>query len=196
MFRWRYALLLSLSFGGLWGCAAPAAKPLPAVRDTAWAERCNAAGLQLIEQKKLAEAQAQFEQAVSADPFYGPAHCNLGVLYLQLDQPFEAATELQYAAKLMPRASPPRANLGVLFERAGQYGAAEEELKAALELNPDDIEIIGHLARIHVRQGKFNDETQHWLETVALRDEDPQWRQWAGQALSQRQRGAAEGGSP
>ena len=79
----------------------------------------------------------------------------------------------------MPYASQPHANLGVLFEAVGRSGDAESELRAALRLAPDDIEVVGHLARIHVQQSKRTAETIGWLESIAAHDDNDEWRRWA-----------------
>ena len=102
---------------------------------------------------------------------------------LKQDKFYQAGWSLQFACKLMPKAAQPRANLGILYERVGQLGNAEQELRTALERSPDDVEIIGQLARVHVRQSKHTDETQTWLQTVASRDDDAQWRGWAREQL-------------
>lgn len=169
---------------GLTGCALPGARPAAALRDRALAEQFNERGLTLIEHGDPSGAQALFRKALDADPFCGPAHCNLGVALLQLGRFHEAGWEFRSAIQLMPKAAPPRANLGLLFERVGRYGPAEENLRAALQLAPDDIEIIGHLARVHVRQGKRDAETLDWLAAVATQDDDPAWRSWAGKQLA------------
>jgi Flp pilus assembly protein TadD len=140
----------------------------------------------------VAEAETLFRQALEADPFYGPARANLGVALLQQGQPYEAGWQLQHACQLMPKASPPRANLALLFERVGRYGSAEEQLRKALELAPDDIEVIGHLARVHVRQGKHTEETLAWLQSVATQDESAAWRDWARREVVRAERTRTE----
>lgn len=155
--------------------------------DRTRAEVANARGLAQIEAGDLAAATESFRAALESDGFYGPAHSNLGIVLMQAGQPFDAAWHLRYACQLMPKASQPRANLGILYELVGKYGAAEEQLRSALVLSPDDIEVIGHLARVHVRQHKWTDETSCWFETLATRDDDAVWRSW-GQETAIRHR--------
>lgn len=180
---WLCALVTAWLFIG---CAAPGAQRSPttlAARDPLAAERLNLAGLEQVANGDLEEAADQFNAALAADPYYGPAHCNLGLVQLQLGEFAEAGWSLQYACRLMPRSSAPRANLGLLYEYVGRFGPAEAELRAALQLAPDDIEIIGHLARLYVRQDRWTDESAAWLQQVATRDDDAQWRRWARQQL-------------
>ena len=148
-------------------------------RDSIAAQHLNEQALGYIEQGKFDEAEQTLRGALQADPFYGPAHSNLGVVLVQRGAFYEGAWQLRSAARLMPRASQPRANLGLLFALVGRYGDAEEELRAALKVAPEDIEIVGHLARIHTRQGLQTDETVAWLEAITLRDDNETWRRWA-----------------
>ncbi|MEW6250994.1 MAG: tetratricopeptide repeat protein, partial [Planctomycetota bacterium] len=93
---------------------------------------------------------------------------------------------LKDAARLMPHEAAPRNNLALLYERVGRLGEAEERLREALALAPEDLEIIGHLARVAVRQGKWNGETVAWLKDVATQDDDETWRAWAQAQLARR----------
>lgn len=166
----------------LFGCAAAGPRPFVAADARARALLLNEQALALIESNALDQAQPLLRQAIQADPFCGQAHCNLGVLLLQQGQMRDAALHLQSACQLMPRASKPRANLGLLFELAGRYDRAEEQLRAALAIDADDVEVIGYLARLRVRQGRSDPETRQWLETLATAAEEP-WRRWAVQRL-------------
>lgn len=185
----RCCLAFSVVFlAGLCGCAltrAPQAHTSAfAGRDRERAEQFNGEGLALVAEGEFAEAEERFREAVRCHLYHGPAYNNLGVSLLQQGKYHEAAINLNHAAKLMPKASQPRLNLGLIFEAVGQFGQAEEELRKALRLFPDDIEVIGHLARVHVRQGKQTAETTAWLQAVAMKDDDPAWRNWAGTQLA------------
>jgi Flp pilus assembly protein TadD len=181
----RYVLALGAGLTlYLWGCAGNAGiRPRAFTPDPQRAARLNEEGLALVAQCRWSEAEARFSAAVDADPCWGPGYCNWGLTLLQAGKVYDAAWALRHAASLMPRSSQPRANLGLLFEQVGKYGPAEDELRAALRLAPDDVEIVGLLARLHVRAGKHTDETLAWLQTVAAQDDDPAWRDWAGTQL-------------
>ena len=153
--------------------------PVPGRRDTVRAAELNAQGLALVAKGITADAERQFRAAIEADSFFGPAHGNLGLVLLQQEKFYEAATELGYACKLMPKASQPRHNLGILYETVGRYDEADGELRQALRLAPDDIEVLGHLARVNIRRGGSAAEVKTWLQTLVVRDEDPAWRDWA-----------------
>lgn len=169
----------------LFGCVTPQPAAAPPLRDREAAERWNSSGLTRIEQQKPEDAEADFRRAVAADPFCGVAHCNLGLSLIQQNKnPFEAAWCFRHAIQLMPKSVAPRMGLALIYEKAGQLEPAESALREALALDPDDIEIVGRLARVHVRQNKLTPETRTWLETVALNDADPAWRDWAARSLA------------
>lgn len=167
---------------GCLGCAGRRAA-VAAARDRVQADALNQRALAQIDAGDYAAAQASLESAVAADPWSGAARNNLGLVQLKLGRPFEAAQEFQNAIRLLPRASAPRTNLGILLEKAGQFPEAETQLLAALDAAPDDIEIIGALARLRVRQSRFDPQTIAWLKNVAASEEDPAWRDWARRTL-------------
>lgn len=170
----------------LWGCRGGLASRGGAGllgRDPVAAQGFNEQGLTLIAQGCFEQAEECFRQALSADPYWGPARCNLGVAFLRQGKYFDAGWQLRCAVQLMPRAAAPRANLGILYEIAGRLDLGEEHLRQALELAPQDIEIIGHLTRVHVRQGKCTPDTLAWLESITTQDDHPAWRSWAREQL-------------
>ena len=164
----------------LCGCAqrssAPAASP---PRDRARAEELRAQAITHIQQREWESAEQRLREALQADPFDGPSHANLGVVLWKRGKFFDAGWELRFACQLMPKAAQPRHNLGLLFEAAGRSELAEEQFRSALACDPGDVEIIGHLARIRVRQNKVDDETLALLHSVAADDDDSVWRTWA-----------------
>lgn len=167
------------------GCASWRTAPVELRPDRALAQRLNDEGLKQVADGHVDAALQSFQCAVESDPYWGIAHCNLGVTLLLKGRMYDGGWELRNACRLMPKAAQPRANLALLYESVGKYGQAEEELRAALALAPEDVEIIGQLARLHVRQGQRSDETVAWLEIIAAQDDDTAWRTWARQQLTQ-----------
>lgn len=178
------------------GCqlAPRAAAPTAALRDPSEADRLNQQALMLLDAERFAEAEPLLRAAVAADPYFGPAHCNLGVCLLRQERFYDAAWELRHAAQLMPRASAPRLNLGLLYEAVGRFGDAEAELAAALDRAPGDVVVAGQLARLHIRQAKHTPQTQAWLEQVVLEHADAAWRRWAQAELVDAQHSSPDGG--
>lgn len=64
--------------------------------------------------RDIAKAERLFRSALAADPYCGPAHNDLGVVYLKGGQLYEAAAEFDWARKLMPGHPDPRLNLNGL----------------------------------------------------------------------------------
>jgi tetratricopeptide (TPR) repeat protein len=56
----------------------------------------------LIQQGRLAEAKAQYEEAIRLIPENAAAHCALGKLLLRQGKPVEAAAEFQEALRIKP----------------------------------------------------------------------------------------------
>jgi len=124
-------------------------------------------------------AEAILKEALAADLYHGPAHNNLGVLYLAQSKLYEAANEFEWARKLMPGHPDPRLNLGLTLERAGRIDEAIDSYDAALEVYPEHLPTMEALARLIVRSGRSDDRLPHLIHEVSLRGETEQWRNWA-----------------
>jgi Tfp pilus assembly protein PilF len=135
-----------------------------------------------------ARAEALLLSALKADPYDGPTHNDLGVLYLRQSRLYEAATEFEAARKLMPGSPEPRLNLGITFERAGLYERAFTAYDAALEVGPTHIRSLQAIARLTLRTGRASDRLPGMLEEIALRGESEEWQNWAREQLSRLKR--------
>jgi tetratricopeptide (TPR) repeat protein len=135
-----------------------------------------------------ARAEDLLRAALKADPYDGPAHNDLGVLFLRQSRLYEAATEFEAARKLMPGSPDPRLNLGLTFERAGLYERAFTAYDAALEAWPAHIRTIEAIARLTLRTGRTSDRLPGMLEDIALRGETSNWRSWAKEQMSRLKR--------
>lgn len=148
------------------------------VRDSVRAQELNARAADALA-IDLEEAEQLLREALSADLFFGPAHNNLGVVYLKQGKLYEAAGEFEWARKLMPGHPDPRMNLALTLEKAGQTDEAIATYRTALEVWPGHIATIQALAKLHSVGGRACPELGGWLEEVALRGETEGWRQWA-----------------
>lgn len=124
------------------------------------------------------EAEALLLEALDADIFSGRAHNNLGVVYLERGDLYEAAGEFEWARKLLPDNPDPRINLGLTLERAGRIDEAIDCYTAANDLRPDHLGAMQALVRAQVRYSRADDRTGGLLDQIALRGE-PDWREWA-----------------
>jgi tetratricopeptide (TPR) repeat protein len=124
-------------------------------------------------------AEKLLRQALGADLFFGPAHNNLGVLYLKAGKLYEAAGEFEWARKLMPGHPDPRMNLALTLEQAGKTDEAIQTYKTALEVYPGHIATIEALARLEVTSMRRTPELAARLNQIVLQGETDVWRNWA-----------------
>jgi tetratricopeptide (TPR) repeat protein len=167
------------------GCAASAGPYRPADasrRDTARAQELTAKAAELIFTDPE-KAEPLLREALTADLYHGPAHNNLGVLYLNAGRLYEAASEFEWARKLMPGHPDPRLNLAMTLEEAGRIDEASEAYQTALEVYPNHLPTLMGLTRMQIRTGSSDDRTRENLKTIVMRSNDPTWRQWAEREL-------------
>ena len=180
--KWVLVAVLGLSVA----CSSPrAAGPYATVaagaRHTARAEQLSRQAADLME-TDLAGAERLLREALSADLFFGPAHNNLGVVFLKQGKRYEAAAEFEWARKLMPGHPDPRVNLAMTLEDAGKADEALASYSAALEVYAGYLPAVQGVARLLVRSGKHDERLEGWLQVVAERSDDPAWRSWAQEA--------------
>jgi len=134
------------------------------------------------------KAEKLLRDALTADIFHGPAHNNLGVIYLNRGALFEAAQEFEWARKLLPGLADPRLNLALTLERAGRIDEALGEYRSALEVYPGHIETVQAMTRCLLRHRpadiQDDPEVEANLREIALRGEDEGWREWARERLA------------
>jgi Flp pilus assembly protein TadD len=163
--------------------ASPYTTPREGDRDSLKAQRLTQEAAATID-KNPARAETLLREALAADLYHGPAHNNLGVLYLKQGQLYSAASEFEWAQKLMPGLPDPRMNLALVLERAGRTDQALAQYSRALEVYPDHLPTLQAMTRLQLRSGKADDRTKHSLEEIALRSESEEWRRWAQGRLS------------
>jgi len=156
----------------------------PPNRNTPLARKLTKSAVALIDRDKLDDARSELKSALAVDLFFGPAHNNLGTVYLKQKKYYLAAWEFQYAAKLMPDQAEPRNNLGMVFETVGRLDEAAGWYDKALALSPEAVEIAGNLARINVRRNRKDERTRELLAMVVMKDKRPEWVDWAKERLA------------
>ena len=165
------------------GCRAntesgPYQVPSESDRATIVAEKLNREAADLIE-KDPPKAEALLREALTKDLFFGPAHNNLGVIFLGEGKLYEAAHEFEWARKLLPGNPDPRVNLALTLERAGRLDEAFKSYEAALEVAPEDLAATEGAASIVVRTRRPDTRLAGWLRTISLGDTGGDWNRWA-----------------
>jgi len=153
-------------------------------RDTDLARARNHRAKALLADRDYPAAENVLKQALDADPFYGPAHNNLGIAYLKQDKLYLAAWEFQYAVKLLPGKPEPKNNLGLVMEQANRLKEAQAQYQQAMSAEPDNPEYIANLARANLRLGQRDAKTANLLRQLILKDTRPEWTEWAREELS------------
>lgn len=180
----RVAALLVAMLASV-GCrsvpAGPYNPPGALTRSTVEAERLNQRAADLIHEDPAA-AEKLLREALTKDLFYGPAHNNLGIVFLGQRKLYEAANEFEWARKLLPGHPDPRVSLALTLETAGQNDEALRSYEAALEVAPEHLPAIQGAARLVLRSGASDERLDRWLRRISLSD-DPVWSLWARDQL-------------
>lgn len=149
------------------------------LRDTEAAKQANEKGLGYLQGGNLDQAAKAFEEALTADVKFGPAHNNLGKVYYRQNDLYKAAWEFEYARDLLPKHPEPRNNLGLVLEKAGELDRAVKHYREAVALAPETIEYRANLCRALIRQGERTPEVRKLLEAILAEDNRPEWLIWA-----------------
>jgi tetratricopeptide (TPR) repeat protein len=152
-------------------------------RDPARARSENEKGIKALARGNAARAESLFQRALIADPNFGPAHNNLGRMYLDQGKHYLAAWEFDRAMQLMPDRPEPHNNLGLVYESAGRLDEAIAWYYSAISLAPEGGEFLGNLARARLRSDLRDAETRRLLSEVVLYDVRPEWVCWARDVL-------------
>ena len=177
----RVLLLALLALGACVspdGASGPYQSQAEAPRNTAAAERLTKQAADIIESDP-GRAEQLLREALAEDLFFGPAHNNLGVLFLERGDLYEAASEFEWARKLMPGHPDPRMNLALTLDRTGQSEEALAAYTATLEVYPGHIGAIQGLARLAVMEDREEPRLESWLKRITLEGDSEDWRTWA-----------------
>ncbi|MHC5027474.1 MAG: tetratricopeptide repeat protein [Planctomycetota bacterium] len=183
------ATVVALACLAVSGCSSTSRGPYQTLsesdRNTLEAEQLTREAVDLMRDDPE-QAEQLLRDALTADVFHGPAHNNLGVLFLGRGELYEAASEFEWAGKLMPGHPDPRMNLALTLERAGRVDEALAAYDTALEVYPNHLPTVQALCRCQIRHGRADDRTRELLNEISLRGEDERWRTWAQRMLVER----------
>jgi tetratricopeptide (TPR) repeat protein len=154
--------------------------------DTKRARELNSKGVHAWRQGKVDKAERHYRDALIADVNFGPAHNNLGHLYLGQQQFYLAAWEFELAANAMPGRIEPIINLGLVYEHVHRDQQAEVYYRRAFDMNTRSADAISHLVRLLVRAEADKFEINFLLHELLLYDSRSSWRAWAEELLATR----------
>ncbi len=181
-----FATVLLVALVG-WGCStssssrSPYADPSSVARDPERARQLQGEASALSRREGPsadAEVEKLLREALAADLYCGPAHNNLGVLFLRKGLVYEAAEEFEWARKLMPGHPDPRVNLALALETAGRDREAIDAYDSALAVYEGYLPALQGRSRLQIATGRTDEETLAALDEIALRGTRP-WREWA-----------------
>ncbi|MCD0462265.1 tetratricopeptide repeat protein [Roseiconus lacunae] len=152
------------------------------------AHRLNGKGLLALKRGDFQKAEQLFRESLQLDVSFGPAHNNLGQIYLAKHQLYLAAWEFEYAANLMPDLVEPIINQGLAYETAEQFEKAEAYYRRAYNQNPHNAVAIGSLLRALIKQDRASVEIGLLLDELILHDHRANWITWAKQLRSTKYR--------
>lgn len=179
-----------LTLGGCKSSGSPYTTQAESARNPLEAQRLTLKAADALDARpaKIETAEKLLREALSSDLYHGPAHNDLGIVYLKQGKLYEAASEFEWARKLMPGHPDPRMNLALTLERAGRVDDALKTYASALDVYPGHIPTMQAMTRLQLRRNRTDDHTNQNLRELALAGETPEWREWAQKQLSRTQR--------
>jgi tetratricopeptide (TPR) repeat protein len=120
----------------------------------------NNRGTVLLARGQVAEAVAEFHEALRLCPTYGAAHSNLGAALYHQGRVDEAVDQLTRAVQLDPRNAAGHLKLGLALQRQGRFAEALGHDEEALCLDP-------RLAEAHNQRGMVLESQGHGAEAIA-----------------------------
>jgi tetratricopeptide (TPR) repeat protein len=160
-------------------------------KDCVRARELNQDGIRQYRKGHVERAEVLFRKAVAADERYGPAHNNLGSLYLDQRDLYQAAWAFQRAVEFMPDRAEPFNNLGLTYEAAGRLEEAIEMYSSAVELESANPEYLGNLMRARLLRGDRDESVWFGLRELVFIDKRPEWIEWAEDQLALKLRGTS-----
>jgi tetratricopeptide (TPR) repeat protein len=128
----------------------------------------NLLAMTYLQVGRVAEAQAQLEEALRLDPGDAEVQSNLGTVLQAQGRIAEGTEHLRTAARLAPKDDRVHFNLGNGLLAAGQVDAALREFETAVRLNPDNADAHFNLAVILGPRNRVDEAITHLKRVVEL----------------------------
>jgi tetratricopeptide (TPR) repeat protein len=123
----------------------------------------------LLAQKKLKQAEEQFQRALALRPDYEDAHVNHAAVLNLEKRGGEAIPELQKVLQANPKNLKAHANLAATYFDLHRYGEASDSFALTVELSPNDPDMRANLGLALQKAGKGEESRKAYAEARRLR---------------------------
>jgi protein O-mannosyl-transferase len=127
-----------------------------------------------LEQGRLAEAQADFQRALTLEPDSAEVEANLGNTWFRMGNASEAMVHLEQAVQIDPGLAGAYYDLGIVLLQTHQPAAAAQRFTVALRLNPDYAKAQNNLGLALARMGRVADAIPHYQAALRLQSDFPE----------------------
>jgi Flp pilus assembly protein TadD len=134
-------------------------------------------GILFKTEKRWAEAEAEFREAIRLNPNDSAPHVNLAYILTRLDRNDEAVREYREALRLRPDAGPLSAaavhyNIGKALQDQKKYAESEAEYREAIRLDPNMGSGHMNLGLVLYSENKMTEAEAEEREAVRLNPDD------------------------
>ncbi|MGC6459928.1 MAG: tetratricopeptide repeat protein [Akkermansiaceae bacterium] len=131
--------------------------------------------LALERQKKIPDALAQYERAITLDPKITVAHLNRGAILARDPKTIQVGiASLQEAVRLNPNLAASHYHLGLALERTHQFQPAFQHYRQAYLLAPDHFGNAMQLAHLYERAGQIEQALAEYQKIARIHPNNPQ----------------------
>ncbi len=148
------------------------------------AEECFQRGITALNERKPADAEACFREAIEARPDCAEAHSNLGVALAALGRHAEALATYERALRLRPDFADAHHNLANSLRHLGRNADAIEHLRTAVRLKPDWADAHNSLGQALRSIGALDQAIVAYRAAVRIQPDHPDARNNLGVTLS------------
>jgi tetratricopeptide (TPR) repeat protein len=120
----------------------------------------------------LEMAEAEYREAIAADPEHAEAHLELGLALADMGKGAEGLAELEIAVKLAPEDPMARQELASLLMDEGDYRTAIGHLREAARLDPESFETHLDLGLCYAQKGFYEEAERAYAKARSFRPDD------------------------
>ena len=125
----------------------------------------------LLENEKIEEAIASFQDAIKLNPFLAGAYQYLGDIFLEKEDFNEAINYYQRAIELKPDLWAFHHKLGKVFQKIGELDSAISSFQLCIEINPNFPWSYKKLGDILFEQGKLDEAEKSYQKVIEIKSD-------------------------